>query len=140
MAITTPDECWLWTGAQNARNRGHVRLGTAEEGFAKAPRVAFFLCHGYWPRQANHLPVDCHNMHCCNPLHIYDGSQAENMADRAADGTPRWRKVPVDQHRDILTRYEAGGVSQRELGDAYGLSQTRISQIVRGLRNTPTRE
>lgn len=137
MAITTPDACWLWTGAQNARNRGHIRIGTAGEGYAKAPRVAFFLCHGYWPRQANHLPVDCHNMHCCNPLHIYDGDQKDNIADTAADGTKpsRWKLAP-DVRREIANRYEAGGISQRELGDVYGVSQNAISRIVRSLRNT----
>jgi len=40
------------------------------------------------------------------------------------------RKVAVELHPEIRARYAAGGVTQRELGLAYGVDQSVISRIV----------
>jgi hypothetical protein len=98
-------------------------------------RAAFFFAHGYLPEQANHLPVDCHNPSCCNPLHIYDGSHTENMADRGADGY-RHRRLPPDQEWAIFDRIKAGE-SQRSIAAALGIDKARVNRIARAARGLP---
>jgi hypothetical protein len=136
VAISTPDECWLWTGAKHRDGRGSVWLGRAEERtvYADDSRVAFYLCRGYWPTMALHLPVDCHNPGCCNPLHIYEGTHSDNRYDAVADGThykPMPRKTTPEQERAIFDRYQAGGVSQDQLALEYAISQTTVGRIIR---------
>jgi hypothetical protein len=93
--IRDPDECWLWKGGVDFYGHGQIRLGGRGEGITTVARVAYYLTHGIWPENALHMPVDCHNSLCCNPLHIYDGTRTDNMLDMTADGTQHGGRVRV---------------------------------------------
>lgn len=79
-----PNGCWPWTGNDvNADGRGRVCIGN--ERFI-APRVAWALHHGQQipPHlQANH---SCDTPACCNPAHIWVGTQRDNVRDAHAKG------------------------------------------------------
>ena len=80
-----PDECWPWLGARTGgRNRdyGAVRLSNPRR-VAYAHRVAFELTNGHSPKVARHT---CDNPLCCNPAHIIDGTQADNVRDKVDRG------------------------------------------------------
>jgi predicted XRE-type DNA-binding protein len=85
----------------------------------------------------------CDNPPCVNPAHLFLGDDAANCADKVAKNRqartpPHWGesspnvKVNTEDVRQIRARYAAGGVSQRELGEEYGVTQSHISSIVRG--------
>ena len=67
------------------------------------------------------------------------GTPRDNNLDQRRDGTETfgedhpWAKLTEAQVREIRQRYAAGGVSQQALGDEYGMSQTGIGLIVRGV-------
>jgi hypothetical protein len=82
---------------------------------------------------------ECDNRPCCNPDHLFIGTQAENLADMAAKDRSCFG---VKNHNAVLTeadvleiyRLHANGSIQREIGDRYGITQTAVGLIVNGKR------
>ena len=74
-------KCWLWNGAHFTTGYGKLLIGGK---FKQASRVAYQLFNGELKNFALHK---CDNRGCCNPSHIYDGDNFDNMADRLARGT-----------------------------------------------------
>ena len=155
VAILGPDKCWLWTGARNEYGYGNVHFAGR---YHKAHRVAYGLTVGPIP---NGLFVchTCDNPPCVNPAHLWLGTNADNLQDMRDKGrylTPKRiaayqamavaqrGRVGIKGERNgnarltaaavelIRTRYAAGSISQDALAAEYGVSQVRISQIVRG--------
>jgi hypothetical protein len=97
-----PDECWEWTASRNPDGYGHLRVGSLRDGtrrMRKAPRVAYELTHGPIPPSSasTHgtcVLHSCDNPGCCNPRHLFLGSQYDNIADMQAKGRdklpPAW--------------------------------------------------
>jgi hypothetical protein len=79
---STPEECWLWRSYKDADGRGRFKIGGTEY---KAPRLAYFLSHGVdlGSLNANH---SCDNPACCNPAHLWPGTQQDGMRDMQAKG------------------------------------------------------
>lgn len=93
----------------------------------------------------------CDNRICCNPEHLIPGSTADNAADAVArgrllQGANHWAarspervsgeanpaaRLTEPQVIEIRRRYDAGGVTQKELAEEFGMSQPLIGQIVR---------
>jgi predicted XRE-type DNA-binding protein len=106
-----------------------------------AHRVAFFLFNGEWPRDcACH---HCDNRKCCNPLHLFNGTRAENAADmtakgRGLTGLRRWNcKLNEAQVADI--RALAGTLRQREIAERFGIKQSHVSRIIHSRRRIALR-
>jgi len=144
--------CWIWT-ANIIRGYGQVRVGVKMMG---AHRVAWMLRHGNIPRgEGYHGFCVCHrcdNPACVNPSHLFLGTNADNMKDKACKG----RAPKGDNHHsrlhperlprgeghgyvkltdtivmDIRSRYAAGGITQYQLAAIFGIHQTLVSLITR---------
>lgn len=89
-----PNGCWLWRGAIGKRQRGgldgRIRKGRRHEGFVSPHRQMLIFAKGEPPTPAHQACHRCpggpHEL-CCNPTHLYWGTQSENEADkrRSAD-------------------------------------------------------
>lgn len=104
-----------------------------------AHRVAFAMAFGAIP-PGNSICHRCDNPGCCNPSHLFAGTQAQNNADcwqkgRGADtrGERNGKSLLTEAHvSEIRRRYRAGGLTQYDLMKEYGVSQPTISAIIVG--------
>lgn len=131
--VDKTDACWNWTAALSRKDGyGQFQL---HGGPKLAHRVSWFLTHGSWP---NALVLhSCDNPRCVNPAHLREGTHRDNMRDRSERGRCA-RNSGEDCGRAKLTaeqvaciRKEAG--TQRAIAAAYGVSQSLVGQIKRGV-------
>ena len=78
----------------------------------------------------------CDTPVCVNPDHLSLGTNAENAADASRKGRRlpgslnHQAKLTEDQVREMRLLYAAGGVSQAQLAQQYGVSHALVSFIV----------
>jgi hypothetical protein len=84
-----PDACWPWTAAiHGRRNSKYGSFSISPTNIQQAHRVAWELAKGPIPDDMNVLH-SCDNGLCCNPKHLFLGSQADNVHDMVAKGRNR---------------------------------------------------
>lgn len=136
-------ECWPWLGALlKSGGYGAFRVGGRRGKTVRANRVAWELTFGVIP-QGQCVLHRCDNPACCNPVHLFLGTRAENTADMVAKG----RLAPVEktvkrgskhggaklseeQVLEIRELYAAGGASKAGLARRFGVSEHQIYLIV----------
>lgn len=79
--------CWFWTGTLTTFGYGVLRVDGRNVG---AHRVAYELFVGPIDDGMNILH-GCDNPPCCNPAHLRQGTQAENIADMVARNRGHWQ-------------------------------------------------
>ena len=133
-----PDACWPWLAARRDDGYGIVR-GDAPRGTPcnlKAHRVAWELTNG--PIADGLFACHaCDNTSCCNPGHLFLGTNEDNLKDAAGKGRmshgearpmAKLTDEAVAKARDC---FHAGGVSVRELAGECGVSQGTMWQALR---------
>lgn len=130
--------CWIWRGPVSNEYGSYK----ADNGRTyKAHRVSYALHNGPIP-QGRLIRHTCDTPLCVQPAHLLPGTDADNNRDmlerkrnRQPKGTAqRSAKLNDETVREIRALYAAGGVTQQQLADRYGVHQTRISALVRGER------
>lgn len=128
-----PDSCWLWTACVNHHGYGVFRLPSKHNELAH--RVAYKIINGII---ANGLSVchSCDNPPCCNPSHLFLGTQLDNIIDAKNKGriqigeSNHASKLNADIVKEIRSLYAAHLMTQRNLADRYKVNQSTISLIV----------
>lgn len=87
--IGDPADCWPWLAFKNAYGYGQIRR---DGKIYVASRAAYELIHGPFDAKL-FVCHDCDNPSCCNPHHLFLGTDALNKADMYSKG--RWRRPPV---------------------------------------------
>lgn len=124
--------CRLWTGSLHRLGYGHYRLNGKIEA---AHRVAFLLSQGRSPIGViRHL---CDTPACCEPSHLIEGTQKQNMEDcveRGRNRTPRdgngYTKLTANDRASICARYAAGETNKSALAREFGVTPPRIRQVI----------
>lgn len=129
--------CWIWRGDRDSRNYGRIRdFRKGHERSIGAHRVAYQLTHGQIPDRL----VVCHrcdNPPCVNPAHLFLGTMKDNQSDmarkgRSARGERQGGAKLSEQDIPRIRELYAAGSTQREVAQAFGVSQGTISLIVKG--------
>lgn len=129
------DACWPWTLSTNDQGYGRMGWGSKLE---LTHRIAWALGYNAGVFPDENVLHTCDNPPCCNPAHLFIGTQDDNMQDTVSKGRASRKygnlngraKLTEDQVREIRALYAAGTHSQSELSSMFGIHQTRVSAIV----------
>lgn len=129
------DQCWPWRGARTPN--GYGRIGIDGSRVDIASRVSWRLNYGPIP-DGMCVCHRCDNPGCVNPRHLFLGTRRDNIVDMYSKG--RGNRPFGEKHvcarftpqevADIRAIYARGGVSQRTLGEQYGVSHKAIGRLV----------
>lgn len=136
--IVIKDEtvCWLWQGSTDRDGYGVKTIGRKQY---RVPRIVYeltnpditlttdiFVCHS------------CDNPLCCNPKHLFLGTNNDNTQDKIKKGRARYSvgsdngmaKLTEEQVKEIRRRYNGEEITQEALAKEYGVCDKNISYIV----------
>lgn len=131
--------CLEWEGPVGGTGYGYIGYEGKQW---RTHRLAYKLKHGEIPSGLFVLHK-CDNKRCCNPDHLYLGTNDDNMRDVVGRGRRKGinagekngrAKLVMAQIAEIRSTYAAGGISQEKLSAQYGVSQDAISKIIRNKR------
>lgn len=77
------DACWPWT--LNLGTHGYGNFMIRPHQAVRPSRFAWILTFGDIPDELN-VCHECDNPPCCNPYHLFSGTQLDNIRDMAAKG------------------------------------------------------
>lgn len=136
------DDCWEWSAALNACGYGWMWTGSR----AKPAHRVSAMMHGLIDSLDSKLHVlhKCDNRKCCNPKHLFVGTNNDNVADRVSKNRSGWAvhlgekngmaKLTNKQVGQIRGLYFSSRFSQSNLAKMYGVQQPHISKIVNNVR------
>lgn len=123
-----PDDCWLWIGTVD--KDGYGKIGARS---TRTHRFVYMLCVGViGPGLC--VCHSCDTPACCNPAHLWLGTNDDNMADKVAKGRhPKGARVvtaklTAEQVAEIRRSTDA----QQRIASRFGIGQTQVSRIKRG--------
>lgn len=111
--IGSVDQCWPWMGYRDRWGYGKVKRGGRS---VYAHRHAWAMCKGPIPGN-QYVYHSCDNPACCNPAHLWLGTNDQNMADMRVKG-------------------RAGARHQRQAGSANNNAKLTVADI-RTIRTDP---
>lgn len=141
--VRGPGECWEWTAYRTVQGYGRHHWEGQPRG---AHRVAWMMLRGPIP-DGLHVLHHCDNPPCCNPDHMFLGTNEDNIRDmerkgrRGSGGGIRGEK----NVRTRLTDAQALEIKRRSLSEGhrrcvlaaeFDVSATTIYDIVSGRRWT----
>lgn len=128
--------CWLWGWSFSSTGYGQLSVNGV-------PRTTHVVA---WELLRGAIPKDKFVLHrcdvraCCNPDHLFLGTQADNVADMIAKGRnatgfdlPQ-TKLSVDLANVILEAIAVGDRSQNQIARDLGVGATLVSNVKNGLR------
>jgi hypothetical protein len=118
--------CWPWTGG---RTHGYGQFALRNGNRWVAHRLAFLIAVGDVPEGF----VVCHrcdNPACCNPDHLFVGTQADNIRDMASKGrcgssrgtATSHAKLTKDDVRWMRWARAYSGAPYTKIGEAFGVA------------------
>ncbi len=131
--VKVDNGCWIWQGAKS--KDGYGLFGIYSK-VLRAHCLAFILTYDI---DITGLCVlhRCDNPPCCNPDHLFLGTDRDNSNDKVAKnrqsqgethGTAKLNKIQVAQIRWL---YNTGNYTQKQLAFMFYVDSSHIGKIVR---------
>ena len=127
--------CWVWQGGMKEEYGQFWYHGYNHF----AHRISYILFIGEIPTGYN-ICHTCDVKLCVNPLHLFLGTQSDNIRDMIAKG--RRYDNSGENHPEcflsdsevleIISLYKSGKFTQKTLAEMYGVCQKTISYVIRG--------
>lgn len=132
------DACWPWMAF--CQPKGYGRFGIQRSdgswGRIQAHRLSYELTYGAIPDDL-HVLHHCDNPPCCNPTHLFLGTNADNVADRVAKGREAGISRGEENGRakltaDLVRLIRAATGSQRAISKRFGISKAHVERVRNG--------
>lgn len=135
--VRSDQDCWLWDAYCDEKGYGRITL--PDRSVTRTHRIAYMLHHEKSDLGGLHVLHTCDVPKCCNPFHLFLGTNADNVADKVAKdrqarlrgelaGTSKLTDAIVTAMRvERLT-----GASIRSLAEKYGTEKSNASDILHG--------
>lgn len=152
--------CWEWKFGCTKAGYGQLQIRAVSPRPLLAHRVAWELTNGVIP-EGLHILHECDNPRCCNPNHLFLGTQRDNNLDRTLKGRTasgdrngartqphlnafvqnrgsglRGERHPnaklSDEDVEQIIAASRKGVSGVDLARKYGVSPTQVCRILKG--------
>lgn len=145
--VIKSDGCWMWSRSKDKDGYGKFK---DKKTAYRAHRVAFFLAHARWPSPM--CLHHCDTPACCNPSHLFEGTNEDNVADCVAKGREpsgdrhgshthpeRWARgdrnkssklTPVEV--TVIRGMGSAGVSRSSIARSVGISRYAVRSILDG--------
>lgn len=119
--------CWEWGGATTG---GYGNISVDGEA-VKTHRLSVYFKEqsDISNKMVNH---HCDNKKCVRPSHLYLGTAKENAEDNIERGNINFATKYSDDTIDKIREALNAGVTQKEISEEYGASQSYISKIKNG--------
>lgn len=130
--VGEPDQCWNWTGRFHYTGYGEIEVF----GTKKAHRVSWTVTFGEIP-DGLFVCHKCDNRKCCNPYHLFLGTNDDNMKDMAKKGRSHrpkgeknhFAKLTSEQVVHIRNLYEEG-LTYVQISKMFGVCRSTIGGII----------
>lgn len=129
--VVDDDGCWIWTASTQGDGYGSFSENR-KTWMAHRWSYAHFL--GPIP-DGLQICHRCDVPSCVNPMHLFLGTQADNIADMWRKGrsglvTDQTRKLSRELEAEIRLNYTGRRGEQKELAERYGVSRATMNRIV----------
>lgn len=136
--IRSPFECWPWLAAVRRKDEGYGAFWLNGR-HQPASRIAYSLAFKDVP-VGLHVCHHCDNPSCCNPEHLFLGTNADNAHDRDSKG----RTATGDKNRTTAWNFHEKDVilirnlvknkelKQREIAKMFNVSPSVINNLIKG--------
>lgn len=118
--VTENDDCWIWQRARVKKNYGGYSIHRAGKIIVFiTSRIAYALHYGSDPGEMDVLHK-CDTPLCCNPRHLFLGTNQDNIADRVQKG----RSAKGDNH------WSRRNPEKTSKGQSHGRSKLKDHQVI----------
>lgn len=115
--------CLVWQGGVQSKGYGTIRCNGKYE---KTHRIAYLAAFGEIP-DGMHVLHKCDNRRCCEPSHLFLGTNADNIEDKMRKGRGG-KKLSYIDACEVL-RLLSEGRRQSEIAGRFGVNQSLVSRI-----------
>lgn len=126
--------CWIWQKKINPKGYGYIKFKGRS---MQTHRLALEAKLNRKIKDGLYALHDCDNPSCCNPEHLYEGTQFNNMQDaknrerlKPCRGSTNGQSK-LTEKEVVEIRGKAGQKTFSELSRNYGVSVNTISGIVK---------
>lgn len=130
------DECWPWKGNTNKTGYGYMSVHDRNE---LSHRVSYELHNGPIP-DGLWVLHRCDNPPCCNPYHLFLGTDADNVADMMAKGRHGYTGSRGESNAfaklteadvALIRALYSQGMERREIGEQFDVAQNTVNRVIR---------
>lgn len=136
--INSETGCWEWRGMKT--NKGYGSMGIRAKG-SHVHKLVHRIAYEYYVGKIPENIFVCHhcdNPPCFNPIHLFLGTQSDNLQDALRKGrlprgsNHRSSKLTEAKVREIRAKYKFRSYSYRRIATEYGVDPMTIFYIVSG--------
>lgn len=120
---SSEEDCWEWKYQRDSK--GYGRLNSKLVPTHIASRAAYILTYGHIPDEIL-VCHSCDNPPCCNPQHLFLGTEKDNFNDAVSKGR---RKEPTHNYKQLYQQkwYNKNKDKRREYMRLYRAQRSLIN-------------